>query len=68
MPPTAWLGFLTARASFELGRLAEQRRSLTEATRYYARALDLWELGGDEVSAWRAQAREGLARVARRAG
>jgi tRNA A-37 threonylcarbamoyl transferase component Bud32/tetratricopeptide (TPR) repeat protein len=68
VPPTAWLGFLTARASFELGRLAEQRRSLTEATRYYARALDLWELGGDEVSAWRAQAREGLARVARRAG
>jgi hypothetical protein len=68
VPPTAWAGFLTARAAFELGQIAERDRRHGEAASYYARALDLWEHGGEEVAAWRNRAREAAARVSRRAG
>jgi len=68
VPPTTWMGFLSARAWFELGQLAERRRDFEEATRNYARALELWDLGGDEIGEWRERARAALARVTERAG
>jgi tRNA A-37 threonylcarbamoyl transferase component Bud32 len=68
VPPTTWMGFLTARASFELGQLAERRNAFAEAAQYYARALDLWDRGGDEIRDWRDRARAGLTRVTERAG
>jgi hypothetical protein len=68
VPPTTWMGFLTARASVELGQIAERRRAYADAAQYYARALDLWNLGGPEIEEWRTRAREGLERVAARAG
>jgi len=68
VPPTTWMGFLTARASYELGQIAERRNEYGEAARHYTRALDLWDRGGDEVAEWRARARDGVTRVTRRAG
>jgi tetratricopeptide (TPR) repeat protein len=68
VPPATWMGFLTARASFELGQIAEQRRDYAEAARLYERARELWERGGDEVADWRTRATEAVTRVTRRAG
>jgi tetratricopeptide (TPR) repeat protein len=68
VPPTSWMGFLTARASLELGQIAERRRDYDQAAQYYARALDLWDRGGEEVADWRARARDGVARMTRRTG
>jgi tRNA A-37 threonylcarbamoyl transferase component Bud32/tetratricopeptide (TPR) repeat protein len=68
VPPATWMGFLTARASFELGQLAERRDAAREAAQYYARALDLWDRGGEETRGWRERARAALARVTARAG
>ncbi len=63
VPPTTWMGFRTARASFELGQLAETRGDFEAAARHYSRALTLWERGDPEIQPWRVQAREGLQRV-----
>jgi tetratricopeptide (TPR) repeat protein len=63
VPPTTWMGFRTARASFELGQLAENRMDFEAAARHYGRALSLWERGDPEIREWRTQAREGLQRV-----
>jgi hypothetical protein len=63
VPPTAWLGFYTSRASFELGRLAEARGDAAAAAHNYAMALRLWDRGNQEIEDWRAQARDGLRRV-----
>jgi tRNA A-37 threonylcarbamoyl transferase component Bud32 len=68
VPPTTWMGFLTARASYELGQIAERRREYVEAAVWYARARALWDRGGEEVADWRARAAEGVTRVTRRAG
>jgi tetratricopeptide (TPR) repeat protein len=68
VPPTTWMGFLTARSWFELGQIAERRGDFAEAAGFYAQALDLWNLGGDEIADWRERARTGLERVTRRAG
>lgn len=64
VPPTTWLGFYSARASHELGDLAEERGDFAEAARHYAMALRLWDRGGPEIAGWRSQAREGLSRAA----
>jgi tetratricopeptide (TPR) repeat protein len=61
VPPTTWMGFLTARASYELGRIEAQRGNRDEAARHYQMALRLWERGGPEVADWRGVARAGLA-------
>jgi tetratricopeptide (TPR) repeat protein len=63
VPPTTWMGFSTARASIELGQLAENRGDFEAAARHYGRALTLWERGDSEIQPWRTQAREGLQRV-----
>jgi tetratricopeptide (TPR) repeat protein len=63
VPPTTWLGFLTARSSFELGQINENRGDLETAARHYARALSMWERGDSEIQGWRNQARDGLQRV-----
>jgi tetratricopeptide (TPR) repeat protein len=60
VPPTTWMGFLTARASYELGRLEAARGSRDEAARHYQMALRLWERGGPEIAGWRDLARAGL--------
>jgi hypothetical protein len=62
------MGFLTARASYELGQIAERRREYVDAAVWYARARALWDRGGEEVADWRARATEGVTRVTRRAG
>jgi len=68
VPPATWMGFLTARASYELGRLAERRGDFAEAARYYLSAVRLWERGGPEVTPWRESAQEALRRVVARTG
>jgi tRNA A-37 threonylcarbamoyl transferase component Bud32/tetratricopeptide (TPR) repeat protein len=68
VPPTTWMGYLTARAWFELGRIAAQRDDVTHAAEAFNRALELWKLGGDEVSDWRRRAEEELRGLARRGG
>jgi hypothetical protein len=60
VPPTTWLGFLTARAWYELGRIATRRGNTEAAADALTRALDLWDLGGDDVAAWRRRARDEL--------
>jgi tetratricopeptide (TPR) repeat protein len=68
VPPTTWMGYLTARAWYELGELAEDRRDYQAAAGWYDRALKLWRGGGDEIRDWRARAEQGLERVLRRIG
>lgn len=68
VPPTTWMGFYTARASYELGQLAEAREDFEDAARYYLAAVRLWERGGAEVREWREQATQGLRRVVGRRG
>jgi hypothetical protein len=63
VPPTTWLGPVTARAAYELGRLEAAAGNATEAARQYQTAIRLWERGGDEVADWLALARNGLAQV-----
>jgi tetratricopeptide (TPR) repeat protein len=63
VPPTTWMGFYTARASYELGELAEDRHEYQEAARRYGAALALWERGGPAVARWRERAVAGLRRV-----
>jgi tetratricopeptide (TPR) repeat protein len=63
-PPHGWLGFYTARASFELGRITEARADRREAMTHYLRAARLWEHGEPEVvGAWLGRAQEGIARL-----
>lgn len=60
VPPTAWLGFLTARASLELGRLARERGDTARARFHFGRALRMWDAAGPAGTAWRERARRGL--------
>ncbi|KPK80390.1 MAG: hypothetical protein AMS25_09110 [Gemmatimonas sp. SM23_52] len=63
VPPTTWMGFLTARSSFELGELAENRGDFQAAARHYRNALRYWERGGPEITDWRQRAEAGLMRA-----
>jgi hypothetical protein len=63
VPPTTWMGSLTARASLELGQLAEDRGDRVEAARYYGIAYRLWQRADPTLASWRDGAREGLRRV-----
>jgi hypothetical protein len=64
VPPYGWLGFYTARSSFELGRIEEVRGNRGEALDHYLRAVRLWERGEPEVvGQWLARAQEGLSRL-----
>jgi tetratricopeptide (TPR) repeat protein len=63
VPPTTWMGFYTARASLELGEIAEARGDHEAAARHYAMALALWRRGGPEVASWRERASTGLRRI-----
>jgi len=63
VPPTTWMGFMTARASYELGRIEAGRGNRDEAARHYQMALRLWERGGSEIEGWRDVARAGLAEL-----
>ncbi|NIR42831.1 MAG: hypothetical protein GWN99_03055 [Gemmatimonadetes bacterium] len=60
VPPTTWMGFLTTRAAFELGELAEARGDHAAAARHYRLALSYWDRGGPEVASWRERAMAGL--------
>jgi len=63
VPPTSYMGFLTARSSFELGQLVENRGDLDSALRHYRRAFRYWSRGGPEVAGWRDRAESALERV-----
>lgn len=63
VPPTSYMGFLTARSSFELGELAENRDDLESALSHYRRAFRYWSRGGPEVIEWRSRAETALGRV-----
>lgn len=62
-PPHSWAGFYTARASYELGTIAEAAGNPQEASFRYGQALGLWERGGADVDTWRRAALDGLRRV-----
>ena len=53
-PPASWMGFYTARASFELGEILSSTDP-DRASRYYSAALRLWQHGGPEMAVWRRQ-------------
>lgn len=58
VPPTTWMGFLTARASFDLGELADAANRPGEAVGRYGLARDIWaEDGVASVDSLRAKAR-----------
>lgn len=61
--PTTWMGFLTARADFELGTLAAEQGHQADAELHFRRALGLWQDGGPAVTSWAERARAGLARA-----
>ncbi|MEX1184751.1 MAG: serine/threonine-protein kinase [Gemmatimonadota bacterium] len=63
VPPTAWMGFLTARAAFELGVLEEEEGDDTAAERYYTMAWELWSGGDAGIEQWRSQTAQALERV-----
>jgi tetratricopeptide (TPR) repeat protein len=59
--PTSWMGFVSARADFELGSLAAERGRRADAELHFRRALGLWGNGGPAVASWADRARAGLA-------
>ncbi len=63
--PTSWLGFVTARADFELGEMAAEAGDTASARLHFARTLDVWGDGGPPVSAWAERARTRLAALTR---
>ena len=60
VPPTTWAGFLTARASYELGELEQERGDVAAAALHYRRALALWENGGPGAAPWLSRTRDRL--------
>ena len=58
--PTSWMGFLTARADFELGELSLAAGDAAAARLHFTRTVDVWGRGGPPVSAWADRARERL--------
>jgi tetratricopeptide (TPR) repeat protein len=60
MPPATWLGFLTTRASIELGEIALRVGDRREASRRFAYALQY--LKTRDAEPWRARALAGLAK------
>jgi hypothetical protein len=52
VPPTTWLGFLTARASYELGVLEAERGQHQWARFHFGRARHLWADGGPATREW----------------
>jgi hypothetical protein len=62
--PTSWMGFLSARADFELGTLAAEQGRQTDAELHFRRALGLWGDGGPAVASLAERARKGLAGLA----
>jgi hypothetical protein len=60
--PTTWLGAYTARASLELGELAQARGDRAYAERSFLVALRMWERGDSVVAALRDRARRGTTR------
>lgn len=65
VPPTTWMGFLTARAAFELGVLEEETASTAAAERFYTMAWNLWAGGDAEIEPWRRQVEQALDRARR---
>ncbi|MGH7502696.1 MAG: hypothetical protein ACREL7_13195 [Longimicrobiales bacterium] len=66
VPPTTWAGFLTARASVELGDLEADRGDMAMAAFHYRRALQYWEDAGPGATMWRQSARDRLAQIVNR--
>ncbi len=52
VPPYAWFGFLTARASYELGILEAARGESDVARHHFERAQAMWTDGGPAAEAW----------------
>jgi tetratricopeptide (TPR) repeat protein len=63
VPPTTWMGFLTARASLELGRLTEERGDRVVALRHYSTAYRFYRTADPALAGFRDAARDGLARL-----
>jgi serine/threonine-protein kinase len=60
--PTTWLGTYTARASLELGELAQARGDRAYAERSFLVALRMWEHSDSIAAAFRERARRGTTR------
>jgi hypothetical protein len=61
VPPTTWMGALTARASFELGELARAAGDERAAIVHYARSRELWDDAGPGATRWLAAVTERMA-------
>jgi hypothetical protein len=66
VPPTTWAGFLTARASFELGDIDLAAGDHTMAAFHFGRAIGIWEDAGPGATTWLEQTRNRLAGLANR--
>jgi hypothetical protein len=66
VPPTTWAGFLTARASYELGDLDLAAADHAMAVFHYGRALRIWDGAGPGAVLWLQQTRDRLAGLASR--
>jgi hypothetical protein len=66
VPPTTWAGFLTARASFELGDIDLAAGDHAMAVFHFGRAIGIWEDAGPGATTWLEQTRDRLAGLANR--
>jgi hypothetical protein len=60
VPPPTWTGFLTVRASFELGELEQASGDVPAVAFRHRRVLALWQDAGPGAAAWLAGTREKL--------
>ena len=60
VPPTSWMGFLTVRASYELGALAADRGDREVAATWFGRVLEQLDDPGPAADVWAERARVGL--------
>ncbi|MEJ2186812.1 MAG: hypothetical protein P8Z36_12845, partial [Gemmatimonadota bacterium] len=63
VPPTTWMGFYSALASYTLGEIEESRGQIDRAVNHYAFAQRYWEHGDAAVAEWRTRAEAALERL-----
>ena len=61
VPPTAWLGFLTARSFFEIGVLESAEGNAEAARAWFGKARGMWRDGGPAATVWLERVEERIA-------
>lgn len=63
VPPTTWMGFYSALASYTLGEIEERRGQNDRAIHDYAFAQEYWRHADPSMGGWRTRAEAGLRRL-----